>query len=529
MRARNTVVHLIEDAVATVPSRPAVISLLDGRQATYREIDLNSNRLANALLGLGLKKGDRIGFWLHSSLPHVELYLAAAKAGLIAVPVNERYVAREVAHVLADCQARALVFGSFAAEQVAALDLSGSCLLISAGPLVGNSVPLDSLYQAQSTAVDGQIQSTDPFILGYTSGTTGRPKGAVLTHGGVVNLGRTNIIAHRLAMGSVGAYTAPMTFTATIPAFILAHFQVSGTVVLCPSRAPEEVLEVVERYQCTYTHVPPPLVEEYADAIMKRPERAASLVSISQGAGKVAVAKLGKLNEAVSGRLVVAWGMTENSGGLITATSPFQMRRALLGDTSILDSVGAPVPGARVAVIGEDGESLASDGASVGQLVVTSTSLMDRYWNQPEATAAVLKNGWYNTGDMGTLDSEGNVRIVERRTDLIVSGGMNVYPTEVEDVLLEFDGVSECAVVAVRDPRWGESVGAYIVTRPGATVEPDALLDFCRGRLASFKKPTRIAFGQEIPRTLSGKVQRFKVREMLESGTAEASPAGTDR
>jgi fatty-acyl-CoA synthase len=525
MRARNTVVHLIEDAVATVPSRPAVISLHDDRQATYRELDLDSNRLAHALLGLGLRKGDRIGFWLQSSLPHVELYIAAAKAGLIAVPVNERYVAREVALLLEDCQARALVFGSFAAGHVASLDLDDSCLLVSEGAPAGNSVPLETLYEASDAPVDGQIGPADPFILGYTSGTTGRPKGAVLTHGGVVNLGRTNIMAQRIAMGSIGAYTAAMTFTATVPAFILAHFQASGTVVLCPSRAPEEVLEIIERYQCTYTHVPPPLVDEYADAIRKHPRRADSLVSILQGAGKVAADKLGRLNDAVAGRLIIAWGMTENSGGLISATSPAQMRRAFLGDPAILDSVGAPVPGARVTVLGEDDGPLPSDGASVGQLVVTSTSLMDRYWNRPEATAAALSGGWYSTGDMGTLDPDGNVRIVERRTDLIVSGGMNVYPTEVESVLLEFAGVRECAVVAVRDPRWGESVGAYIVAQPGAAVDAGALLSFCRMRMASFKKPTRIAFGPEIPRTLSGKVQRFKVRELLEAAPNSASTA----
>lgn len=518
---RNTVVHLIEDAVATVPSRPAVVSIFDNSQATYRELDLRSNRLANALLSLGLRKGDRIGFWLNSGLSHVELYFAAAKTGLLAVPINERYVAREVSQVVEDCQPRAIVFGPFAAEYIESLDLADDCLLISAGAPVKGSIPLDTLYEAQSTPVDARIGPDDPFILGYTSGTTGRPKGAVLTHGGIVNLGRTNIIAQRIASGSVGAYTAAMTFTATVPAFILAHVQASGTVVLCPSRAPEDVLEIIEQHQCTYTHVPPPLVDEYSEQIEKHPERTASLISVLQGAGKVAADKLGRLNEALTGRLVIAWGMTENCGGLITATTPVQMRRALRGDRSALDSVGSPVVGARVVVKDQDGTLLPNDGAAVGQLVVTSTSLMQGYWNRPEATAAALQGGWYNTGDMGTLDEGGTVRIIERRTDLIVSGGMNVYPTEVENVLLEFDGVSDCAVVAVRDARWGESVGAFIVPRPGSVVDENALLEFCRQRMASFKKPTRVGFGAEIPRTLSGKVQRFKVRELLESGRRE--------
>jgi fatty-acyl-CoA synthase len=442
--------------------------------------------------------------------------VAAAKAGLVAVPINERHVAREALNVIQDAGIRALVFDSVVAEHVESLDLGTDCLLISAGDAVSGSIPLEELYQASSSPVRAHIDPQDLFMLGYTSGTTGTPKGAALTHGGVCRVALTNVVAHRLAMGSIGAYSAPMTFTATVPAFILAHFHVSGTVVLCPSRDPGAVLSVVRKYGCTYTHVPPSLVGDYAGELSASRESGRSLISISQGAGKVSSQTLRSLNEAVSGRLILGWGMTENSGGLVSATSPLHMKQALDDDDSVLDSVGEPVPGARVAVVDDDDTPLPWDGQSVGRLKVSTGSLFSHYWQRPQATSAVLSDGWYDTGDMGFIEPSGIIHIRERRADLIVSGGMNVYPAEVEDAIREHPLVADCVVVGVDDERWGTAVGAFVVPTQPAALTPEEIVDFCRVRLASYKKPVVVGFGDAVPHTLSGKVQRFAVREMLQ-------------
>jgi fatty-acyl-CoA synthase len=512
----DTVAQMAHIAAARVPTRTAIIGVDEGRSLTYAELDARSNRLAHALLGLGLAKSDRIGFWLRTSTYHIELYLAAAKAGLVAVPINERYIAREALNIIQDAGIKALVFDSVVAGYAESLGLSNDCLLIAAGDPVRGSMPLEELYQASSSAVTAQIAPQDLYMLGYTSGTTGKPKGAALTHGGVSRVALTNVVAHRLAMGGIGAYSAPMTFTATVPAFILAHFHVSGTVVLCSSREPGAVLSVARKYGCTYTHVPPSLVGDYATEIAASPESARSLISISQGAGKVSPHTLKSLNEAVSGRLILGWGMTENSGGLVSATSPLHMQQALEGDDSVLDSVGEPVPGARVVVVDDDGMPLPWDGESVGRLKISTGSLFSHYWKLPQATAAVLSGDWYDTGDMGFIEPSGIIHIRERRADLIVSGGMNVYPAEVEEVIREHLLVDDCVVVGLDDERWGTAVGAFVVPTHPAALTPEEIVDFCRARLASYKKPVVVGFGDAIPRTLSGKVQRFVVREMLQ-------------
>jgi len=208
--------------------------------------------------------------------------------------------------------------------------------------------------------------------------------------------------------------------------------------------------------------------------------------------------------------------MTENSGGLVSATSPLHMQRALDGDDSVLDSVGEPVPGARVAVVDDDGTPLPWDGQSVGRLKVSTGSLFSYYWKRSQATSAVLSDGWYDTGDMGFIEPSGIIHIRERRADLIVSGGMNVYPAEIEEVIREHPLVLDCVVVGVEDERWGTAVGAFVVPTQPAALTPEELVEFCRTRLASYKKPVVVSFGEAVPRTLSGKVQRFVVKEMLQ-------------
>lgn len=495
-----------------------MISVAEGAQLTYGELDERSDRMAAALLGCGLVPGDRVAFWLESCLVHVVLYMAAAKARLVAVPVNERYTPAEAAFILENSQSRALVFGSFAAAAVESMAVAGDLLLLAAGGRVPGSA---SLAEVEARGRPGALptgprDAEAPFILGYTSGTTGRPKGAVLTHRSVLSVARSNAVVYRIPMHSVGVYTASMTFTATVPAFFGTHLHVRGTVVIAPARDPDTVIDLVERYRAHYTHMPPPLVDDFAEAFARRRGAITSLCAVMQGSGKVAAERLAPLNEALDGRLLLGWGMTESSGALLTATTRTDMQRALRGDLGVLDSVGRPVPEAEVQAHGPQG-MLPADGVSEGEMVARSRSIMSGYWDSTSERPIPVVDGWYRTGDIGFIDPDGLIHLRDRRSDLIVSGGLNVYPTEVEEVLRRLPQVADCAVVGVDDERWGQVVAAYIVLRENCPLTVAEVVDHCRASLASFKKPTRIHFGDALPRTLSGKVKRHEVREYFQS------------
>jgi acyl-CoA synthetase (AMP-forming)/AMP-acid ligase II len=253
------------------------------------------------------------------------------------------------------------------------------------------------------------------------------------------------------------------------------------------------------------------------EIVRRGPARVASLGSVLHSASKAPAEHLRALVDVIGPRLVEGWGMTENSGGLITATTE---RDYLEDRPGIYDSAGRAVPGTLVDVVDADGAPLPHDGATVGQLVARSGALARGYWNNPEATASTFRDGWYHTGDLGFVDADGYVTIMDRRADLIVSGGMNVYPSEVERVLLTAPGVAECAVVAADHPRWGQTPVAFVVGRPGEDVDPGRVLDHCREHLASYKLPTALHTCAELPRNASGKTLRARLAELAARGAA---------
>lgn len=292
------------------------------------------------------------------------------------------------------------------------------------------------------------------LLIGYTSGTTGFPKGAELTHRSVAHLGRTNQMSCRYAIGSVQVFGLSMSFTATVPAHLLPHLAVGGTSVLLPAWDTERLVTEIERHRATFVILPSPPIREFADLAERAPSRVASLVSVLHSASKAPPADLRRLVDVLGPRLVEGWGMTENSGGLLTATTE---RDYLERGEKVFDEAGRAVPGTLVRVVDEVGDVLPSDGETIGQLVARSPAAARGYWNNPTATEATFGGGWLRTGDLGTIDPDGYVRIVDRRHDLIVSGGMNVYPSEIERVLATAPGVAQNAVVPVPHPRWGRA------------------------------------------------------------------------
>jgi acyl-CoA synthetase (AMP-forming)/AMP-acid ligase II len=526
-----TIASLVAARAASDGGRIAVISVPEAREISYGELDSSANRIANSLIGLGVRPGDRIACWMATSVAYLQLYLAVVKIGAVIVPTNERYLAEEAEYQFQDCDPRVIVADN---ERLARFgrgsrELAPTVLIgIDDDPPVDCTARFSDLLAGPPQAPPTVVDEDSPMIIGYTSGTTGFPKGAVLTHTGVKALARINAMGNRLPVGSVAIFGGSMSFTASVPAIFMTHLYLSGTIVIVPSRDPDVVGDAIQRYHANFTSVAPPLVDDYAREWGRHPELIASLRSILQAAGKVPPEKLAPLNEVLQGRLVLGWGMTENCGGLVTATTVQDMRRALSGASHLLDSVGRPVPDCIVRVLADDGQVLPRDGESVGELVFRSSSLMAGYTGRAARDDTSLRDGWYHTGDLGAMDEEGYVYIRERRSDLIVSGGMNIYPSEVERVIGQMGEVAECCVVSVPHPRWGRAVAAVVVPREGARIGESDVIDYVRARLASFKKPTRVVFVDAIPMSVSGKIQRRDLVSLFADENPAASTAGGD-
>jgi acyl-CoA synthetase (AMP-forming)/AMP-acid ligase II len=482
--------------------------LLGGPKRSYGELDERTNRLAQALLGR-LRPGDRVAIWLDNCLEYMDTYLACVKAGLVIVQVNIRHKAYEARFQLTDSGAAALVYGDAVAEHVEQLGLDLGLVLATGRHRVTGALGFEDFLATGANVLPPEPGDDDLMVIGYTSGTTGFPKGAELTHRSVRTLGQTNAITNRYPMNSVHVFGLSLSFTATIPAHILTHLYVGGTTVLLPSWDTEALVDAIERHRATFTIVPSPPIVEFCELVEANPARVASLVSVLHSASKAPAEHLERMVGAIGPRLVEGWGMTENSGGLVAATTA---RDYLDKRPGIFDSTGRAAPDAVIELVDPAGELVPHDGASVGQLVCHSASLARGYWNNPEATRETFRDGWYYSGDLGRIDPDGYVTVLDRRPDLIVSGGMNVYPSEVERVILGLPGVAEVAVVGAPHERWGQTPVAYVV--PGdPAVTAESVLAYCARTMAGYKKPSRVHLVPELPKNASGKIKRNLLRE----------------
>lgn len=499
------------------PERTA-LKVRGGPSRTYHELDRRSDRLAQGLLGAGLLPGDRVAAWMEDCLEYVELYLAVAKAGLVLAPINARLRAREVDDLLTDVDAALLVLTPGMDEEFGRLrarrDLS-EMRVIHTGPAFERLID-------RAKAIPLPLPDEDSlFLLGFTSGTTGRPKGAMLTHRSVRCIGRSNAIAYRLPLRSIGIFAGSMSFVSTMPAFVLSHLAVGGTVVFVGPADVSTIVDTIEAERGTYVSIASPRLKEFLDIVSRDPGRVASLQTVLHSASKAPRHLVERAIAVLGDRYLEGWGMTENSGGLLTATT----RGDVVGSSEARDlpaSVGQAVMDTIVELRDHAGRRLPHDGVTEGELVARSPSLMTGYWRRPESSASALRDGWYHTGDIGTIDPAGYVYILDRRSDLIVSGGMNVYPSEVEAIIDAIDGVVESAVFGLPHERWGSAVTAAVVVQPGSTLTAERIIEHCRAEIASFKKPTRVVLIDRLPRNASGKLMRHRARDLVRDRLSES-------
>jgi long-chain acyl-CoA synthetase len=491
----NLALNLVE-ATERHPERAAV--RLDDLLLTYEDLDGRSGRVAGLLAGHGVEPGDRVALMLPNVPQFPMLYYGVLRAGAVVVPMNPLLKAREVEYYLRDSGAR-LIFAWEAAGAEAAKGAEAA----EAGFVPVAPGAFDRLLggQAPTTAVAGRADHDTAVIL-YTSGTTGRPKGAELTH---ANLRRNAAVSATtlfgLEPGDVVMGCLPLFHSFGQTCGLNATIGSGACLTLLPRFDPGKALEVLQRDRVTvFEGVPTMYV-----ALLHHPRRgqfdAGSLRLCVSGGAALPVEVLRGFEDAFGCSILEGYGLSETSP-VASFNHPDRERKP--------GSIGTPIQGVELRLVGPGGEDVPA--GEVGEIALRGHNLMKGYWGNEQATREAIPDGWFRTGDLARQDADGYFFIVDRKKDLIIRGGYNVYPREVEEVLYEHPAVAEAAVVGLPHPRHGEEVGAAVVLKPGAEATPAELQAFCRERIAAYKYPRHVWLEAALPKTATGKVLRREVQ-----------------
>lgn len=487
------------------------------RSLTYAEANEEANRLANLLISKGLKVGDRFAYLSKNSLEMSVLYQAASKAGAVPVPLNYRLAPAEWAYIINDAGSKLLFAHKDLAPAVdtvrGELKSVEACYAIDTTPPEGWEDYAKAVAEQDAGPVpDRGITADDALYQMYTSGTTGRPKGAILTHGNILaNLEQMrNIISARMTLGDRILVVAPMYHAAGT--MVGLHGVHSGAgLVIQEDFVPADVVEALSTEGISTTVLVPAMIQACLVMVPDVKERDySSLKAMVYGASPIAEETLRSAMETFRCDFYQAFGMTETTSSVVYLNAHDHVR-ALNEKPELLLAAGRANPGTEVRVVDENDRDVPV--GEVGEIIARGPQIMKGYWNMPEATAEALKGGWMHTGDAARMDDEGYVYIQDRIKDMIVSGGENVYPREVENALFEHPAIVDAAVFGIPGEKFGEDVMATIVLADGETLTEDEVIAFCRTKLGGYKIPRKVDFMDELPRNASGKVLKKDLRE----------------
>jgi acyl-CoA synthetase (AMP-forming)/AMP-acid ligase II len=484
-----------------------------GRSVTYREAQALANRMAHALAARGVAPGDRVALLSKNSIEHALWYYACSKAGAVTVPLNYRLAPPEWRYIVNDAGAKLLIAQDALAAALAPVrgELTAVKHWIAHGDAGSGWERFDAFVTGQpETPPAHRAGDDDDVYQMYTSGTTGRPKGAVLTQRAVVAQLHQASLAFRSAPGERALIVAPLYHAAaSVTSFVTV--QAGGTLYIQDEFGPAEVVRALSEERISVALLVPAMIQFCLVAVPDVAKRRYdALRLVIYGASPIAEQTLARAIEVFGCDFLQGYGMTETTAAA-TYLMPADHRRALAGEKRLLLSAGRAMLGTEIRIVGPDGEPVPN--GTIGEIAVRGPQLMRGYWNLPEASAEALRGGWMHTGDAGVLDDEGFLYVQDRTKDMIVSGGENVYPREVEDVLFQHAAVADAAVIGVPDAKWGEAVKAIVVLKPGASASAEELMRFCDGRLAGYKRPRSVDFIDALPRNPSGKVLKKDLRE----------------
>ncbi|WP_213571505.1 long-chain-fatty-acid--CoA ligase [Rhodococcus sp. USK13] len=487
---------------------------------TYAEADQRANQIARVLDSLQCSQGQRVALLSHNRAEYVLLYLAAAKAGAVTVPLNFRLAPAELEFILNDSGATVVVAASALHPAIDAIRSMTPSVkhYVSLDPTDdARWAPINDLADAESIEPPSiQVHSSWPLSQLYTSGTTGTPKGVVVTHGAMA--WQVEQEAHVLQpLGALqGRFlaVAPM-YHAAVNFLWMTVAAWGGSVFVQENFDPVGTPEIMAREDIAWMLSVPAMMHASIEVAPQLAGTFPSLKVIYYGGSTIDPSLLRSSMEYFGCEFLQVYGLTETLG--MVALNPRDHRLALEGRPHLLGAAGRSFPGCRIGIIGIDGQLLPE--GEVGEIVLSGPQIMTEYWNRPEATRETLQDGWLRTGDAGYLDSEGYLYITDRIKDMIISGGENIYPREIEEVLLMHPNVVEVAVVGIPDTKWGESVAAVVVPRHGGDSRlGELLVELCVERLAKYKVPKHIDFVDALPRNAMGKVQKFEIRNRYWSG-----------
>jgi fatty-acyl-CoA synthase len=499
------------------PSRPALV--FEGETWSYADFNRRANALAHGLRALGVNHGDRVAYL---DLNHPDFFLtmfATAKLGAIFVPLNFRLTPPELSFIIGDAGVHTLIHDQAFAGAVDEIRAEIPCReLVCRVPRPGVRAFDELLRDQGGGELDNQVSTDDVAVIMYTSGTTGRPKGAMLTHG---NLLWNNInagLAFDISVDDRTLVCAPLFHIGGLNVTPLIAFMKGAEVVLMRAFDPGVVLDLIPRHRITTMFGVPAMFLFMSQHPAFAGTDLSSIRYFLCGGAPVPEALI---------RLYGGRGISFAQGYGLTETAPFVTLVPVDRALDKVGSAGLPPFFTDVRLVDDAGRDVPT--GERGEVVVRGPNVMKGYWNRPEATADAIVDGWFHTGDVATRDEEGYFYIVDRKKDMIISGGENIYPAEVEDCLYQHPDIAEAAVIGLPDSRWGETVLAIIVPKPGTSLGEQDIIDFTQGRLARYKQPRRVVFIEALPRNPAGKVLKFELRERFVEAPAPleaASPAG---
>lgn len=492
------------------PARRAAMSpaktafVFDGQETTYGEFYGRTTMLASRLAAAGVTAGDRVAFFGPNHPAFVETMFATHMLGGVFVPLNFRLAAPEVDYMLRDSGAAVLVYGPQCAPVVRILEERSALRMVVAltAPADGEQDYASWLATGEVTGIEVPVGLDEVALILYTSGTTGRPKGATLTHANLVWNTFNLMIGVDVTGDEVTLISAPLSHVAALDQMLLPTFIKGATSVIMPKWDVDECYDLIERHGVTWMFGVTTMFAAFAQSPRWSRADLSSLRNLMSG-GAAIPASLIRTYQDRGLVFCQGYGLTETAPGATFLEASESIRK--------VGSAGVPVFFTNVRVVRPDLTDVAA--GEPGEILIQGPNVTPGYWNNPEGTdAAFTGEGWFRSGDIGTLDSDGHLYIVDRVKDMYVSGGENVYPAEVESAIFEHPAVAEAAIVGVPDQKWGEVGRAFVIRRPGTTLTAEELRAHLQGRLAKYKVPVHYEFVDTLPRTGSGKVQKSALR-----------------
>ncbi|MFH1243218.1 MAG: long-chain fatty acid--CoA ligase [Pseudomonadota bacterium] len=491
---------------ARYPDRTVFVSH-EGDRLTYCQLDRLSERFASALLRMGFRKGDHIAILSLNCNEQMIAFFGIFKMGGVVVPINARLAAPEMKWVIDHSDAVALIFSKEFEERVKELgpELEGvrSMVMLDQGGREGTLAFQELLEKGAEGDPLVDVFGDDMAFLVYTAGTTGKPKGVLLTHNSCIWNCINWAYTQTFREGDYCLQVFPLYHVAAI-GNILTYVYLGGSIYLKRTFDPRDCMETIERERITRWAAAPTVFNMLLQLPNLEKYDSSSLTLLGSGAAIMPVETRRRLRDIFS----KAWmfdnyGMTEAAGGITTLTPLDSQRKEA--------SVGTPLIAVEMRVVDENDSEVAT--GQVGEVVFRGNNLMKGYYKDPDATREAMRNGWMHTGDLGRLDEEGFLYIVDRKKDMIITGAENVYPREVEEVLYAHSKIAEAAVIGIPDPKWGEAITAVVVLNSGAEASQEEIIDFCRGKIAGFKCPKSVKFLEELPKNAAGKILKRVLRE----------------